>query len=90
MATLVATALIRSEAVERIEAAQRRLKKSLGVDPVELPTQGKDPQLVTAYQFAGFADYLDAVADAAAEQAKAAKHSETATDAPVSKAKGKA
>lgn len=87
MASLVAVAQIRGEAVARIEAVQARLKTALDVDPVELPTQGRDPMLVVARQFSGLADYLEAVADAVEgkSQGKKAAAKDDAQDAPKGK-----
>ena len=73
MATLEAVAIMRGEAVKRIETVQARLHTALDVAPVPLPTQGRDPFLVMAQQFSGLADYLEAVAEAVEARAEKPK-----------------
>lgn len=62
MATKVAIAIMREQAFNAIAEATGSIAAALGIDAPDIPTQGKDADLLYAQQLTAIADYLGNVA----------------------------
>lgn len=59
MASRVAVAIEKEEAIQRINAALARVAQETGLEYDPLPTQGKDADVVTKNQLVHIADAMD-------------------------------
>jgi hypothetical protein len=64
MATKTAIAILRADSIGAINSAASRIGGLLSIAPLDLPTTGRDPDLLQAQQMSVIAAYLQGLGDA--------------------------
>ena len=73
MATAMARAVQRANALDRLTKTTKKLAKAHGVDAPEFPLSHRDPAYLPTLQMEAIADFLEALAKSGADSGDAAE-----------------